>query len=110
MELPLQKASKILDRKNVERIPGINCNGGGVFVSWFEWAQSILKVKFPPKLVDKAVAQLMEDNMRETFELVSVARESGVRSVNQEMAFYALAMAKGLAERQRLEERMAQMT
>jgi len=46
--------------------------------------------------------------MTETFELLSAARESGIKS-NQELAFYALAMAKGLAERQRLEERMAQM-
>ncbi len=97
-------AAEILNKKNVQRIPGINSNGGGVFVSWFEWAQSILKVNFPPELVDQAVIQLMKDNMRETWELISAARENGITNVNQENVFYSLAIAKGLAERQRLEE------
>lgn len=101
------KAAEILENKHVQRIPGINLNSGGVFVSWFEWAQSILKINFPPKLIDQAVAKMMQDNMRDTLSLMQAAKENGIPHINQEAAFYALAIAKGLKEKERVQEIMS---
>jgi len=98
-------AAGILCKKDVARIPGINCNAGGVFVSWLEWAQDILGVKFTTEAVEQAVAKLMSNNMRATLKLIEFAEQHGV-SLTQEEAFYSLAIARGLSARRQFAEKV----
>jgi len=97
-------AAGILSEKNVTRIPGINCNAGGVFVSWLEWAQGIFDVKFPTEFVENAVAEMMSSNMKATLKLIQFAEQRGI-SLTQEEAFYSLAIARGLSARRQFMEK-----
>ncbi len=93
-------AAEKLDDLEVLRIPGILSNAGGVFVSWLEWVQDILKVTFQTEEVEKQVAELMRQNIHKTIQIIKIARENGV-SLNMEQAFYALAIAQGLTEKEK---------
>lgn len=96
-------AAAILKRKHVERIPGISCNAGGVFASWFEWAQDILGVSFTTEQVENAIARLANDNMRSTLCLIQLAAQYDI-VLSQEEAFYALAIARGLKAKDQFEQ------
>jgi len=98
-------AAGILSKKDVARIPGINCNAGGVFVSWLEWAQDILGVRFTTEAVEQAVAKLMSNNMRATLKLIELAKQHDV-SLTQEEAFYSLAIARGLNAKRQFAEKV----
>lgn len=96
-------ASQILKNRDIDHITGINCNAGGVDVSWFEWAKNVFGVNFNTADIEKAVADMMENNMEQIFELQTHLDKHNIK-MTQEEIFYALAMARGLKSKFDLEK------
>jgi len=92
------KASEIMDSKKIIRVTGILANSGGVYISWFEWAQEILGVKFESPMMEDAIRELMKTNIEATLDLITVAQQLDLE-LTTERAYYAVAIARGLADR-----------
>ena len=60
-------AEKKLQSKNIDIIPDILCNSGGVIVSYFEWLQNLSYEKWS----EEKVNNLLDEKMTSTFNFVS---------------------------------------
>lgn len=95
----------VLKSRDVVAIPGILANAAGVFVSWFEWAQAVLGVTFPPVLVKEEIGLLMQEYVQTTLALMEKTKKYN-SPLTMEEIFYSLAIARGLAAKMEVEQQL----
>lgn len=89
-------ADEVLEKKNIEIIPDILANAGGVVVSYFEWVQNLQNFYWDEERIDEKLHKMMIDAYK------SVIEETKKHSLSIRTASYTIAIHRILeAERLR---------
>jgi glutamate dehydrogenase/leucine dehydrogenase len=81
-------ADEILEKRNVEVLPDILCNAGGVTVSYFEWVQNLNGYYWKKEEVFSRLKEIMTDAFNEIYEFKKL------KKVTYKKAATALAVKK----------------
>ncbi len=82
------EAEEILLKKDVEVLPDVLCNAGGVTVSYFEWVQNLQGISWTEKRVNKELKKIME------LAFAGIHKTKKEKKISFRQAAYALALKR----------------
>ena len=79
-------ADAILESKNIDVVPDVLCNSGGVVVSYFEWLQNLRYETWPLSRIEEELDAKMKTTFREVTDYAS-GHKCSLRKASFHIAF-----------------------
>jgi glutamate dehydrogenase/leucine dehydrogenase len=83
------EADRVFVEKNIEVIPDVLCNSGGVIVSYFEWLQNRSNDYWSLEKVEEKLAEMINKTFQE---FLRIKLDSGDRIVSNRSMIYKLGL------------------
>ncbi len=80
---------RVFVEKNIEVIPDVLCNSGGVIVSYFEWLQNRSNDYWSLEKVEEKLAEMIEKTFHE---FLRIKRATNWKNVSNRSLVYKLAL------------------